>query len=256
MADNQLYLTKGQRDAVLDGSDTVDMTDNQMTEMGGPAQNTGAVIDDEIQMEPMKKPNPFKNNILGEKGLRALLWKLGFFDDESKLNENIEKGLLKITQPGKDAADEMFGYMDGVEDETMNKNGGVMSFRPGGATGRHKDFKDSYKTKSKSKLEIPDRGRGSSYVPKPKKELQEVKTDNAREDYRANQTFRALKDKKAKENKLRLKRDLIESGRDVDFEEIVNFRNESGISSSEYRDLLDTVKTRAGDKNFYDAGQN
>ena len=34
MADNELYLTKGEAKAVREGSDTVDMTDNQMKAMG------------------------------------------------------------------------------------------------------------------------------------------------------------------------------------------------------------------------------
>ncbi len=34
MADNELYLTKGEAKAVREGSNTVDMTDNQMRAMG------------------------------------------------------------------------------------------------------------------------------------------------------------------------------------------------------------------------------
>ena len=94
--------------------------------------DAGVVIDEE-------EKNPFEMKLFGKKflGLRGLLYKYGLLDPTSELNERLTRG-------GREAADEMFGYMDkaqggrvgmyggGISDMDLT-NGGV-SFGPGTGT--------------------------------------------------------------------------------------------------------------------------
>jgi hypothetical protein len=85
------------------------------------------------------KRNPFEMKLFGKKflGLRGLLYKYGLLDPTSELNERLTRG-------GREAADEMFGYMDkaqggrvgmyggGMEDMDLTQGGA--SFGPGTGT--------------------------------------------------------------------------------------------------------------------------
>ena len=128
MANNELYLTKGEAKAVREGSDTVDMTDNQMKALGrGGFGGSDSGLKELIM------------RILGGMGSKA----------SSKLSgiaELIEQA-RDVTGDNKMVGEEVLTEgttydfdVDGnpttfsfTETEKMsNKNGGIMKFAPGG----------------------------------------------------------------------------------------------------------------------------
>lgn len=193
MADNKLYLTEGEARAVRKGSDTVDMTDNQMNAMN-------AMSDSEKQQQIMK------------------------FLLQQIRNDKKMSGIAGLMQEARD-----------VTEEVSNKNGGMMKF----ANGNEVDPREAYIASQNTYTPptIPPQIQVSSNPHTDKGVFVDSSaTTNQNNEDQYNQIV-----------------DSAGTG-GINMEEIVDFREQSGMDGQEYSDFLEKIKVRGGDERFYDAG--
>jgi len=151
MADNELYLTKGEAKAVREGSNTVDMTDNQMRAMG----RAGFGISDSGLKELIMRLLGGMGEKAGSKlsGIAELMEQARDVTGDNKMVG--EEVLTEGTTYDYDVDGNPTTFSFSETEEMSNKNGGIMNFALGGSFGgKQHDMSDLEKYKAESWAEL------------------------------------------------------------------------------------------------------
>ena len=238
MADNKLYLTEGEARAVREGSNTVDMTDNQMNAMGrGIGKGAGqSGLKELIEMLLLK----FGENA-GSKlsGIAELMEQARNVTDDNKMVG--EEVLTEGTTYDYDVDGNPTTFSFSETEEMSNKNGGIMKFAPGGNP--HLDMSEEAAFEAfSSKPSAPP----SNYNTGPSNPF----NDN---NNTINTSSSSSTNNQNNQNQYNQIVDSAGTG-NINMEEIVDFREQSGMDGKEYSDFLEKIRVRGGDERFYDAG--
>ena len=239
MADNKLYLTEGEARAVREGSDTVDMTDNQMNAMGrrvgkGAGQSG---LKELIEMLLLK----FGENA-GSKlsGIAELMDQARNVTDtgteEIEVKESVD---IRDPQQYQNYNNVLERFMTEDEKSTPGiapfAKGGIMKF----ANGDEVDPREAY-IASQNTYNAPT-------IPSQIQVSSNPHTDEP--------VFVDSSDTTDKKNKNKYNQIVDSAGTGgINMEEIVDFREQSGMDGKEYSDFLEKIKVRGGDERFYEAG--
>ena len=246
MADNKLYLTEGEARAVREGSNTVDMTDNQMNAMGrGIGKGAGqSGLKELIEMLLLK----FGENA-GSKlsGIAELMDQARNVTDTG--TEEIEvKESVDIRDPQQyqkyNNVLERFLTEDEKSTPGYKANGGIMKFAPGGNPfSQLNEGPDEEAFEAFAATSSPS---PSNYNTGPSNPF----NDN-------NNTINTSPSSSTiNQNNQDQYNQIVDSAGtgNINMEEIVDFREQSGMDGKEYSDFLEKIRVRGGDERFYDAG--
>ena len=246
MADNKLYLTEGEARAVREGSNTVDMTDNQMNAMGrGIGKGAGqSGLKELIEMLLLK----FGENA-GSKlsGIAELMDQARNVTDTG--TEEIEvKESVNIRDPQQyqkyNNVLERFLTEDEKSTPGYKANGGIMKFAPGGNPfSQLNEGPDEEAFEAFAATSSPS---PSNYNTGPSNPF----NDN-------NNTINTSPSSSTiNQNNQDQYNQIVDSAGtgNINMEEIVDFREQSGMDGKEYSDFLEKIRVRGGDERFYDAG--
>jgi len=234
MADNKLYLTEGEARAVRKGSDTVDMTDNQMNAMGrGVGKGAGqSGLKELIEMLLLK----FGENA-GSKlsGIAELMDQARNVTDTGiEVKESVDIRDPQQYQKYNNVL-ERFLTEDEKSTPAYKANGGIMKF----ANGDEVDAREAY-IASQNTYNAPT-------IPS---QIQVSSNPHTDAPVFVNSSATNNQNNEDKYNQIV---DSAGTG-GIDMEEIVDFREQSGMDGKEYSDFLEKIKVRGGDERFYDAG--
>ena len=231
---NELYLTDGQRKAILSGSATVDMTDNQLEAIG---RNTG------------KAASKFNLSALintmagaGADTLSGIGELLAKAKEAQKQNKMVgEEVLTEGTTYTYDVDGNPTTFSFTESEEMSNKNGGIMKFAPGGNP--HLDMSEEAAFEAFSSKPSPS---PSTYNTGPSNPFNDE--NNTINTSPSSSTIN-------QNNQTQYNQIVDSAGTgNVNMEEIVDFREKSGMDGAEYSAFLDKIKERSGNEAFYDAG--
>ncbi len=273
MADNELYLTKGEAKAVREGSDTVDMTDNQMKAMGrrgfggsssgltelimrllgGEIKNLSGIAELIGQARDVTRNNKMVGEEVLTEGTTYTYDVDGnptTFSFTESLGESLgeDAGMKQAFEAHSrgEMSDEEFMEITGVNPpkvptDISNKNGGIMKFAPGGNPHLDMSEEAAFETFSSKPSPSP-----STYNTGPSNPF----NDN-------NNTINTSPSSSTtNQNNQTQYNQIVDSAGtgNINMEEIVDFREKSGMDGTEYSEFLDKIKKRGGNEAFYDAG--
>ena len=273
MANNELYLTKGEAKAVREGSDTVDMTDNQMKAMGrrgfggsssglkelimrllgGMGSKASSKLSGIAELIEQARDVTGDNKMVGEE----VLTEGTTYDFDIDGNPTTFSFTESLSEDGRmkqafeahsrgEMSDEEFMEITGVNPpkvptDISNKNGGIMKFAPGGNP--HLDMSEEAAFEAFSSKPSPS---PSSYNTGPSNPF----NDN-------NNTINTSPSSSTtNQNNQTQYNQIVDSAGtgNINMQEIVDFREKSGMDGAEYSEFLDKIKKRSGNEAFYDAG--
>jgi hypothetical protein len=262
---NELYLTDGQRKAILSGSATVDMTTDQLEAIG---KNTGKAAS-KFNLSALINTMVGKGaDALG--GIAELLQEARNAQDDNKMvgEEVLTEGTtydfdvdgnpttFSFTESEEDKSGNGSLLMDFISskgmfapsgkkfdtsDSPMNKNGGIMKFAPGGNP--HLDMSEEAAFEAFSSQPSPP---PSNYNTGPSNPFND-------ENNTINTSPSSSTTNQDNQNQYNQIVDSAGTG-NINMEEIVDFREKSGMDGVEYSEFLDKIKKRSGNEAFYDAG--
>jgi len=246
MADNELYLTKGEAKAVREGSNTVDMTDNQMRAMGragfggsdsglkelimrllsGMGSKAGSKLSGIAELMEQARDVTGDNKMVGEEVLTegtTYDYDVDGNPTTFSFSEKLEEGPPQMMEP------------------MSNKNGGIMKFAPGGNP--HLDMSEEAAFEAFSSQPSPS---PSNYPTGPSNPFND---DN-------NTINTSPSSSTTNQNNQDKYNQIVDSAGtgNINMNEIVDFREQSGMDGTDYSEFLSKIKERSGNEAFYDAG--
>ena len=268
MANNELYLTKGEAKAVREGSDTVDMTDNQMKALGrggfggsdsglkelimrilgGMGSKASSKLSGIAELMEQARDVTGDNKMVGEEVLtegttydfdvdgNPTTFSFSETEEDKSKNESLLMDFIR--------SEGMFapsGKKFDTSDSPMNKNGGIMKFAPGGNPHLDMSEEAAFQAFSSKPPSSP-----SSYNTGPSNPF----NDN-------NNTINTSPSSSTtNQNNQTQYNQIVDSAGtgNINMQEIVDFREKSGMDGAEYSEFLDKIKKRSGNEAFYDAG--
>ena len=242
---NELYLTDGQRKAILSGSATVDMTKAQLEAIG---RNTGKAAKAASKLNLSSLINSMVG--AGANALSGIGELLAEAKDAQKQNKMVgEEVLTEGTTYDFDIDGNPTTFSFSETEEMSNKNGGIMNFAAGGPP--PPDPGSSYSTPFSD-------NKGGYVADSNTVNVSDPITEVNVGGHHSNDTVFTSSDtsynrNKNRENKYNQIVDSAGTG-NVNMQEIVDFREESGMDGTEYSEFLDEIKKRSGNEAFYDAG--
>ena len=231
---NELYLTDGQRKAILSGSATVDMTDNQLEAIG---RNTGKAAS-KFNLSALINTMVGK----GADALGGIGELLAEAKEAQKQNKMVgEEVLTEGTTYDFDIDGNPTTFSFTETEEMSNKNGGIMKFAPGG----------------NPHLDMSEEAAFEAFSSKPSPSPSNYNTGPSNPFNDENNTINTSPSSSTtNQNNQTQYNQIVDSAGtgNVNMEEIVDFREKSGMDGAEYSAFLDKIKERSGNEAFYDAG--
>ena len=265
---NELYLTDGQRKAILSGSATVDMTKDQLEAIG---RNTGkaaskfnlsALINTMVgksadalsgigELLAEAKDAQKQNKMVGEEVLTEGTTYTYDIDGNPTTFSYSETEDIRHPQQYQKYNNVLERFMTEDEKSTPGHkaNGGILSLAAGGPTPPEPE--SSYSTPFSD-------NKGGYIASSNTVNVSDPITSVTTGGHHSNDTTFTSTNTSAntdKKNKDKYNQIVDSAGTgNINMQEIVDFREESGMDGAEYSAFLDKIKERSGNEAFYDAG--